>query len=121
LDPDPDAPIQHYNPQVDEVARTAVYYAVVHQNPHHLLDEPLDGVHRHRLLPPPGQEDPVLVDHLLLPQHLPGQSREVEVGALYRLGDRKSTRLSSSHVSISYAVFCLKKKRTHQENKHNAK
>src|SRR5699024_12642620 len=27
-------------------------------------------------------------------------------------GDRKSTRLNSSHVSISYAVFCLKKKTT---------
>src|SRR5690606_40925830 len=27
-----------------------------------------------------------------------------------RLGDRKSTRLNSSHVKISYAVFCLKKK-----------
>src|SRR5437868_7683194 len=26
--------------------------------------------------------------------------------------DRKSTRLNSSHVSISYAVFCLKKKNT---------
>src|SRR5690625_7001625 len=26
-------------------------------------------------------------------------------------GDRKSTRLNSSHVAISYAVFCLKKKR----------
>src|SRR5436305_2898120 len=34
-------------------------------------------------------------------------------------GDRKSTRLNSSHVRISYAVFCLKKKtqnkKTHQE------
>src|SRR5699024_12180970 len=30
--------------------------------------------------------------------------------------DRKSTRLNSSHVSISYAVFCLKKKtRTHAQ------
>src|SRR5690606_40281133 len=29
-----------------------------------------------------------------------------------RLEDRKSTRLNSSHVKISYAVFCLKKKRT---------
>src|SRR5690242_21697740 len=28
-------------------------------------------------------------------------------------GDRKSTRLNSSHMSISYAVFCLKKKKTH--------
>ena len=30
-------------------------------------------------------------------------------------GDRKSTRLNSSHLVISYAVFCLKKKKT----KHN--
>src|SRR5438067_3091580 len=30
-------------------------------------------------------------------------------------GDRKSTRLNSSHVSISYAVFCLKKKKTPTE------
>src|SRR5689334_17155721 len=27
------------------------------------------------------------------------------------IGDRKSTRLNSSHSSISYAVFCLKKKK----------
>src|SRR5699024_617953 len=31
----------------------------------------------------------------------------------YLRRDRKSTRLNSSHVSISYAVFCLKKKNTH--------
>src|SRR5436305_5689364 len=29
-------------------------------------------------------------------------------------GDRKSTRLNSSHVRISYAVFCLKKKKTYK-------
>src|SRR3712207_7569355 len=28
--------------------------------------------------------------------------------------DRKSTRLNSSHANISYAVFCLKKKNTHE-------
>src|SRR5690349_23736216 len=28
------------------------------------------------------------------------------------IGDRKSTRLNSSHVEISYAVFCLKKKKS---------
>src|SRR5690625_3267439 len=38
-----------------------------------------------------------------------------DVSDVYRLaeaafGDRKSTRLNSSHVAISYAVFCLKKK-----------
>src|SRR5690606_40705922 len=34
---------------------------------------------------------------------------ESSVGKL--IGDRKSTRLNSSHVKISYAVFCLKKKK----------
>src|SRR2546430_11792215 len=29
----------------------------------------------------------------------------------HRVGDRKSTRLNSSHSQISYAVFCLKKKK----------
>src|SRR5438445_1950909 len=29
--------------------------------------------------------------------------------------DRKSTRLNSSHANISYAVFCLKKKKTNKE------
>src|SRR2546426_1207326 len=35
-------------------------------------------------------------------------------GAIYIVGmrDRKSTRLNSSHLVISYAVFCLKKKNT---------
>src|SRR5690349_23838572 len=32
-----------------------------------------------------------------------------------RLRDRKSTRLNSSHVEISYAVFCLKKKKKKQK------
>src|SRR5690348_17619407 len=32
--------------------------------------------------------------------------------ALLEEADRKSTRLNSSHPSISYAVFCLKKKKT---------
>src|SRR5947209_14599388 len=30
--------------------------------------------------------------------------------------DRKSTRLNSSHANISYAVFCLKKKKEHHHN-----
>src|SRR5205807_4914532 len=32
------------------------------------------------------------------------------------MGDRKSTRLNSSHLVISYAVFCLKKKKENREN-----
>src|SRR5437660_7034189 len=31
-------------------------------------------------------------------------------------GDRKSTRLNSSHVAISYAVFCLKKKKNNNKD-----
>src|SRR5437868_13267251 len=37
-------------------------------------------------------------------------ARRKRGGCVRRRGDRKSTRLNSSHVSISYAVFCLKKK-----------
>src|SRR5688572_31586660 len=33
-----------------------------------------------------------------------------------RGGDRKSTRLNSSHSQISYAVFCLKKKTNHEKD-----
>src|SRR3712207_6876007 len=33
-------------------------------------------------------------------------------------GDRKSTRLNSSHANISYAVFCLKKKKNIQSTQH---
>src|SRR5256885_5579636 len=36
--------------------------------------------------------------------------REQRVGHLFERRDRKSTRLNSSHLVISYAVFCLKKK-----------
>src|SRR5438477_7622661 len=32
--------------------------------------------------------------------------------------DRKSTRLNSSHMSISYAVFCLKKKKKYRVHSH---
>src|SRR3712207_9551756 len=40
----------------------------------------------------------------------PGQPRPAAGGGGGRAGDRKSTRLNSSHANISYAVFCLKKK-----------
>src|SRR5690606_33721009 len=41
-----------------------------------------------------------------------------EVTGIVRAEDRKSTRLNSSHVKISYAVFCLKKKKNKILNKH---
>src|SRR5258708_9000265 len=39
-----------------------------------------------------------------------GEAETPAVGHAEGLGDRKSTRLNSSHQIISYAVFCLKKK-----------
>src|SRR5207249_10867835 len=46
-------------------------------------------------------------------RHVPRRQRHARPAdhpPQYLSGDRKSTRLNSSHVSISYAVFCLKKK-----------
>src|SRR5258707_11704837 len=39
------------------------------------------------------------------------QRREIRMVQNDRTADRKSTRLNSSHANISYAVFCLKKKK----------
>src|SRR5256885_12212061 len=47
------------------------------------------------------------VGHLVVPRRDRPRGR-----AMPRLRDRKSTRLNSSHLVISYAVFCLKKKKT---------
>src|SRR3712207_7235615 len=44
----------------------------------------------------------------------PGRGRRgVQSGQASFAQDRKSTRLNSSHANISYAVFCLKKKKKH--------
>src|SRR5438874_10706181 len=50
------------------------------------------------------------------PRHqlLPNSRRSGEIAN----ADRKSTRLNSSHVEISYAVFCLKKKKTNNQSTH---
>src|SRR3712207_9541406 len=50
------------------------------------------------------------VDHRQAPDA--GEGREGDGGAAAVQADRKSTRLNSSHANISYAVFCLKKKKT---------
>src|SRR5207249_10583971 len=47
-------------------------------------------------------------EHVVQQQHAECHREQVEEAVV--AGDRKSTRLNSSHVSISYAVFCLKKK-----------
>src|SRR2546427_4868971 len=53
------------------------------------------------------------VEHCVVEQlgGLQGRVLVEQHGAEHRLLDRKSTRLNSSHSQISYAVFCLKKKK----------
>src|SRR3712207_6887970 len=61
-----------------------------------------------------GEREPVALapqrDH---PRRVPGNVHDAEPRHLVALAhqDRKSTRLNSSHANISYAVFCLKKKK----------
>src|SRR5258708_20871182 len=55
-----------------------------------------------------------------LSQERIAQAAELIYRALLASGiDRKSTRLNSSHQIISYAVFCLKKKKTHTPTNSN--
>src|SRR5690606_40552526 len=42
---------------------------------------------------------------------LKNESLDKKIRFIFQPADRKSTRLNSSHVKISYAVFCLKKKK----------
>src|SRR3712207_8393597 len=55
----------------------------------------------------PGDEDAVEAAAAELKRLLVPRRREVDL----EVEDRKSTRLNSSHANISYAVFCLKKKK----------
>src|SRR3712207_7884486 len=61
-------------------------------------------------LPRQEQEVGVLARLLVHDGPLGGQGREVGRAQVLP-EDRKSTRLNSSHANISYAVFCLKKKK----------
>src|SRR5437870_10466250 len=55
-------------------------------------------------------------------RRLPGGEATISMPASPELsGDRKSTRLNSSHVAISYAVFCLKKKKKKKKTNHTLK
>src|SRR5690606_41922251 len=54
-------------------------------------------------------------DRGLAPARPAGRGRRPATApAIHLHRDRKSTRLNSSHVKISYAVFCLKKKKRHK-------
>src|SRR2546426_7750210 len=85
----------------NDTATTEIYTLSLHDA---LPISPLqhrDDSARARALAPDAQHDD-------LGRHRRGRG----AGARRRDRDRKSTRLNSSHLVISYAVFCLKKKKT---------
>src|SRR5438876_8754862 len=60
---------------------------------------------------------PLVVDPVMVASSGAALLQDDAVEALVTL-DRKSTRLNSSHPSISYAVFCLKKKKRRLQHRH---
>src|SRR5690625_6924920 len=52
----------------------------------------------------------LLINFLLFRMLFPSPDMDTVPYTVFKQQDRKSTRLNSSHVAISYAVFCLKKK-----------
>src|SRR2546427_1117018 len=67
-----------------------------------------------------GDDPPALLPPAQLVEQRPGHARAghaVGVAGSRMTGDRKSTRLNSSHSQISYAVFCLKKKKKKRDSR----
>src|SRR5256885_12183173 len=75
------------------------------------LREPVEA---HRLAVALGVRHAEVANDVLLGRRALLLSDDDDRAAL-ELGDRKSTRLNSSHLVISYAVFCLKKKNQSME------
>src|SRR5947208_4117352 len=71
------------------------------------------SLHFHGEIDVTGRVDDVdaMIDTIALPETGGGRAGDRE--------DRKSTRLNSSHQIISYAVFCLKKKKKNKKNELN--
>src|SRR5690625_5683139 len=72
------------------------------------------GSHRDLHSFPTRRSSDLIIQIIGLENAIQAKVKTYSLGMRQRLGlgqDRKSTRLNSSHVAISYAVFCLKKKR----------
>src|SRR2546427_8310320 len=83
---------------------TTLFRSLLDQNAFGLAADPTRVV-----LPPEREPAVAVVDFAPL----------AAVVARLKARDRKSTRLNSSHSQISYAVFCLKKKKKHLNNPHD--
>src|SRR5438034_2129495 len=69
------------------------------------------------LIPPPEPAEEAAAEPAS--QKLVNKQTVENIGQRIRQLDRKSTRLNSSHTVISYAVFCLKKKKKSERRKTN--
>src|SRR5205807_9786652 len=90
-------------------------YTTLFRSSTYNLEAPLAaGARRHTVIPPPVDlgrlaprpSAPALPPVVLFVGRIAPNKRQEEL-----IRDRKSTRLNSSHLVISYAVFCLKKKK----------
>src|SRR3712207_7316879 len=89
-----------YTPLFRSGGSTALHVAV-HRDCHDLV----------RLLLAAGADAAITDGH----GRTPADWSTLKAGRRPQAEDRKSTRLNSSHANISYAVFCLKKKKREQE------
>src|SRR5205807_10370793 len=76
------------------------------------VDTVVDTDRPERRLPPDAAADAFLQIRQIELRPEPVDVADVEESGEPQAEDRKSTRLNSSHLVISYAVFCLKKKKT---------
>src|SRR3712207_7124098 len=86
----------------NDTATTEIYTLSLHDA------LPISYVQRFRTLAAQGND--IVGEARLVDAMLPRGSRVLDAGC--GPGDRKSTRLNSSHANISYAVFCLKKNKS---------
>src|SRR5439155_16081465 len=101
----------------ERVARLALGHVLELRATRELIPHPRDvrarrgavgGVRQPWLHDEPDIRDGGTLEVVLVLRHISGQLRVTDHAGVRK--DRKSTRLNSSHVAISYAVFCLKKK-----------
>src|SRR5260221_10882647 len=68
---------------------------------------------------PPASSSRMICSRMLRVRSSPLLASLTTTGSLLITRDRKSTRLNSSHTVISYAVFCLKKKKNYRDSRNH--
>src|SRR5439155_27224721 len=101
----------NYTPQTSQIF---IYFFLTIRPPPRSTLFPYTTLFRSHRTPGQGLEQ--ALGGVQLQSHSGGRGvRQVGMGIRVIAEDRKSTRLNSSHVAISYAVFCLKKKKKRKD------